>query len=614
MRISKRKLLFLLGDIVLISLSVYLSFLLRFEGNIDPKYFNGAIEGTMILGSVFVAFVFYFFRVYNFSLEYVSMNELVTLFKAVTLTFLLLGGSLFVLKGYENFLGFPRSVFLMSYVLFFLFSSASRFLGRIYREIFKKESRKDKKRTLIVGAGDAGEQTARGIISSKDSMYHIVCFADDNIHKKGMIIHGAEVLGVIEDIPSIVKEKGIETIVIAMPTAGAGAIRKAVETGRKAGVREIKIIPSVSEIITGEATFKDIREVEVEDLLGREPVSLNLNLIKESIQGKKLMVIGAAGSIGSELCRQLSKFHPVELIIFDQDETGIFNVSKDLEYKFPKLKLTPIIGDIRDKEKTDKVFENFTPQIVFHAAAYKHVYLMEINVDEAVKNNVLGTKIVAECALKHKAEKFIFISTDKAVNPSSVMGATKRIGEMICRSLNNKNSTKFISVRFGNVLDSRGSVIPLFRDQIKKGGPVEVTHPDMKRYFMVTSEACLLVLQAEAIGKGGEVFVLDMGEPIRIEDLAREMIRLSGLEPDKDIPIVFTEPKKGEKMFEEILTAEEGTIATEYEKIFIARLEQTDEVKLNSDLDILKNLANSGERDKIISKMKEIIPSYKGSI
>ncbi|MDP2967185.1 MAG: polysaccharide biosynthesis protein, partial [bacterium] len=311
--------------------------------------------------------------------------------------------------------------------------------------------------------------------------------------------------------------------------------------------------------------------------------------------------------IGSELCRQIAKFNPSLLLLLDQDETGIFNISEELKNKFPRLKISSVIADIQDEEKMDKVFNELHPNIVFHAAAYKHVPLMEENPDEAIKNNIFGTNIVAKSALKSGAEKFIFISTDKAVNPTSVMGATKRLGEMICQMLNQKNNTKFISVRFGNVLDSRGSVIPIFREQIKRRGPVEVTHPEMKRYFMLISEACLLVMQAGAIGRGGEVFVLDMGKPIKILDLAKEMIRFSGFEPDKDIPIVFTEPRPGEKLFEEILTAEEGIITTENQKIFRAKLSVVDEKKLNEGLEKLKNEVQKAEKKEIINTLKQLI-------
>jgi len=531
-----------------------------------------------------------------------------------------LGISIFVL---ESFQGFPRSTFFISYFLIFIFCGGIRFAKRIYLQLFQKGLEKNKERTLIIGAGDAGEQILRSILVSKNNSYLPIGFIDDSSIKQGVIIHGLEVLGKIDDIPEIVRGKQIKQMIIALPSAGSQAIKKAVELGRKAGLKKIRVIPSITEIINGEVSIRDLREIQLEDLLGREPVSLDMTAIRDFIQEKIVLITGAAGSIGAELSRQVAKFKPSLILLLDQDETGIFNISREIEDKFPYLKIKSLIADVRDKEKINRIFDEFRPNIIFHAAAYKHVPLMEEHPDEAVKNNIFGTEIVAKTALKYGVEKFIFISTDKAVNPTSIMGSTKRIGEMICQVLNQENfipyrdgvsgagHTKFISVRFGNVLDSRGSVIPIFKEQIKKGGPVKITHPEMKRYFMLTSEACLLVMQAAEIGQGGEVFVLDMGEPIRISDLAKELIRFSGFEPDKDIPIVFTEPRPGEKFFEEILTAEEGTVATQHQKIFRAKLSKNDKEKLKKGLEELKTAAEKNEPGEIINIFKKLISSYK---
>ena len=424
------------------------------------------------------------------------------------------------------------------------------------------------------------------------------------------MIHGVKVMGKIDDIPRIIKEQRIESMIVALPSADSFVIRKAVEQARKAGIKNIKIVPTLTEIVDGKVSIADLKELKIEDLLGREPISFDFEAIRKFIQDKKILITGAAGSIGSELCRQIAKFKPGLLIALDQDETGIFNIAQEMKSQFPGLKFETIIGDILDKEKMEYVFEKFRPQIVFHAAAYKHVPLMEAHPDEAVKNNIFGTKTIAELAVKFGTEKFVFISTDKAVNPTSVMGATKRVGEMICQSLNKEGSCRFVAVRFGNVLDSRGSVIPVFKEQIKKGGPVRVTHPEMKRYFMMIQEACLLVMQAAEMGKGGEVFVLDMGKPIKIIDLARELIRLSGLEPDKDIPIVFSGPRPGEKFFEDILTAEEGTEATHRDRIFIAKLAEVDKEKLESQLSRLKEVLHQRNKEAIIKMLEEMVPSF----
>ena len=408
-------------------------------------------------------------------------------------------------------------------------------------------------------------------------------------------------------------------MIIALPSAGASIIRKAVEFGRQAGLKKIKVVPSINEVNLGA-----LKEVATEELLGREAVSLDQKSIENFIREKRVLVTGAAGSIGSELCRQIIEFEPQFLFLLDQDETGIFNISQELKRKLPN-RIGSFIADVRDKERMENIFDTASPNSVFHAAAYKHVPLMEDenNSDEAVKNNIFGMEVMADIASRADGlEKFIFISTDKAVNPSSVMGATKRVGEMICQALNQKNKTKFISVRFGNVLDSRGNVIQTFKKQIEKRKQgelvsIEITHPDMKRYFMTASEACLLVLRAGAMGEGGEVFVLDMGEPMKIADLARDLIRLSGLEPDKDIPIVITQPRPGEKLFEEILSAEEGTIVTQSQKIFRAKLPEVDYSELSLELDNLKKAVNLKGKvrrnEEIIKNLKKIIPNYQSS-
>lgn len=611
-RTTKTRLLFfLIADIFFIALSVFLAFFLRFDGKIPSEYFGGIVQWTMALALFFSIAIFYYYRLYYFSWIYVSTNELISLFKATILSFLFSGASLFILRDSDVLLGFPRSILPISYILIFIFCGGIRFAKRIYVHLFNgAEKTEGKERVLIIGAGDAGEQILRSILSSKASLYLPVGFVDDNPLKQGVAIHGLKVLGRVEDIRRVIKNEEIDEMIIALPSASSKTIKRAVELGREAGVKKIKIAPSITELINGEVSIKSIREVEVEDLLGREPISIETQLIEKFICGKTILITGAAGSIGSELSRQVAKFKPSLLLLLDQEETGIFNVMLEFKEKFPHLKIKLLITDIQDKEKIDRVFAKFHPQIIFHAAAYKHVTLMEDHPEEAVKNNIFGMKIIAEASLKYGSEKFIFISTDKAINPTSVMGATKRVGEMICQVLNQKNHTRFISVRFGNVLGSRGSVIPIFKEQIKKGGPVMVTHPEMRRYFMITSEACLLVMQAAEMGQGGEVFILDMGKPVKIIDLAKEMIRLSGFEPDKDIPIVFTQPFPGEKLFEELLTAEEGTITTKNRKIFIAKLSNTSEERLNLGLEKIKTIIYKPEINGIKYILKEIVPSY----
>jgi len=611
---ATRMLFFIVNDSILIPLAIYLSFFLRFEGQIPIQY-NGAIQVMFLIALAFSIPVFYFNRLYSFSWSYVSAEELVSLIKATVLSFSFLGAILFIFRDSNTFSGFPRSTLLMSFFFIILFCGGIRFLKRIYLQVFYKKLKEGvgKEKTLIIGAGDAGEQILRSILSSESSFFYPIGFIDDNLVKQGVTIHGLKVLGKIKDITRIAKENQVKGMIIALPSAGSEVIKKAVEKGREAGLKKIKIIPMLTEIVDGQISLRNLKDLRIEDLLGRKPVSLDFDSLERFIEGKKILITGAAGSIGSELSRQIAKFRPSSLVLLDQDETGIFNISEELKYSSPSLRILSEICDIRDKEKVDYIFNEVKPEIIFHAAAYKHVPLMETHFDEAVKNNIFGTEIMAEAALKHGVEKFVFISTDKAVKPTSVMGATKRIGELICRKLNDRNSTKFVSVRFGNVLDSRGSVIPIFKEQIRKGGPVKVTHSEMRRYFMMIPEACLLVMEAAEMGEGGEVFVLDMGESIKIIDLAKEMIRLSGLRPDEDIPIVFTGPRPGEKLFEELLTAEEGTIATKQQKILIARLSNIDEQKLNINLEKVKEAVKEKDKRKLIEAFKEVVPYFRSN-
>lgn len=607
-----RLVFFLIFDSILISLSVILAFFIRFEGNIPDKYFL-SIKALIILLIISTLPIFYLLDLYFFSWRYVSTKELISLAKSTILSFLILTAIFFALRDQPIFEGFPRSTLLLSYFFIFTFCGSLRFAKRIFLEIFSKKKKEGKINVLIVGAGDIGEQILRAINSQSNDQYFPVGFVDDDPSKQGITIHGLKVLGKIEELPRIAKENFIEEIIIALPY-GSKEIKKTVEFGRRAGIKKIKIFPSIAEIISGEIPLTRLREIEVEDLLGREPISLNKKLIQNLIRDKKILITGAAGSIGSELSYQVASFSPLLLLILDQDETGLFNIENDLKQKFPKLNIISLICNIRDKSKIEKIFSKYKPNIVFHAAAYKHVPLMEIHPDEAIKNNVFGTEIIARAALNSQCEKFVFISTDKAVNPTSIMGATKKLGEMICQVLNKKGKTKFISVRFGNVLNSRGSVIPIFKEQIKAGGPVTVTHPEMKRYFMLSSEACLLVMEAAAIGNGGEVFVLDMGKPIRILDLAKEMIKLAGLEPDKDIPITFIGPRPGEKLFEEMLTAEEGVVVTKYDKILIAKLKDPDETKLIEGLEKLRQIIEKEEKFEIIKVLNELVPNFSPNI
>lgn len=602
----KRTLFFVVADVFFIAISVWLAFWLRFDGQI-PNYYYPFILRMIALAVIFTVPVFYFQKLYSFSWSYVSASEAFSIFIGVTISFLFLAITLYVSKYFPHFANFPRSIILISYILTLVFCGGLRFVKRIYLRFTGRGKFEEKKRTLIVGAGDAGEQILRSILVSKNNLYHPAGFVDDNPMKQGVVIHGVKVLGKISDIKNVIKDFKIHQMIVALPSAGSQIIRNAVEAGKKSGIRKIKIMPPLSEIIRGGISLKNLRDVDVEDLLGRKQIIAGVREIENYIKNKTILVTGAAGSIGSELSRQIARFFPEKLVLLDQDETGIFNIANELKEKYPDVKTVSLVADITDKNKIDNIMEYFLPKIVFHAAAYKHVPLMENQPDEAVKNNIFGTDNLADSCMKNSVEKFIFVSTDKAVNPTSVMGQTKRVAEMVCQSANQKNSTKFISVRFGNVLNSRGSVIPIFKEQIRRGGPVEVTDPEMKRYFMLISEACLLVMQAGAMGKGGEVFVLDMGKPVKILDLAKDMIRLSGFEPDRDIAIVFTGIRPGEKLFEEILSAEEGAAATQNQKIFQANLSSIDTVILEGKISELKSMLAGESKENLKELLKNII-------
>jgi FlaA1/EpsC-like NDP-sugar epimerase len=444
----------------------------------------------------------------------------------------------------------------------------------------------------------------------------LVGFVDDDKEKVGKRIHNRKVLGNIEGINDILEKEQVSTVIISIPTASGKEIKRIVENIKNKEVK-IKTLPGLYELVDGKVSFSRIRNIRIEDLLGREPVDLNLEEISGYLEGKRVMVTGGGGSIGGELARQICRFGPKSLILLDHSENGLFHINLELERKWSGagvgLEIELLVADIRDRDKMDKIFKKYVPEVVFHAAAHKHVPMMEFHPDEAVMNNIIGTKNVAELAGKYGAERVVMISTDKAINPTSVMGASKRVAEMVVKNLGNKNKTKFVAVRFGNVLESNGSVIPMFKQQIAEGGPVTVTDREVKRYFMTLPEASQLVIQAGALGKGGEVFVLDMGEPVRVLGMAEELIRLSGLEVGEDIEIKIVGLRPGEKMFEEVLTEEERSGAlgdSGHEKIFIAKVEEVDGEKLEKDIKELERLAKEMDAEGIVRKLQEMVPSY----
>ncbi|MDY6856655.1 MAG: nucleoside-diphosphate sugar epimerase/dehydratase [Thermodesulfobacteriota bacterium] len=561
-----RTLFFLTSDALIFILAICISFLLRFDFAI-PKAYIFQLYLCIPLFITIKLSILAFFQVYRFNWAYIGLYELTKIFKAQTLSSIILSSLILAISYEEIFHGFPRSILLIDYSLSLILIGGLRISKRVYMQN-GNYSNIGKKNTLIIGAGNAGEQIVRDMKRVKESPYLPVAFIDDDPSKKKASIHSVEVMGKRAHIPSVSKKLNVEMAVIAMPSVPSREIRDIVSYIRKAGIDDIHIIPSTKDIITRNINIFDIKKIDLEDLLGREPIKIEYTKVGMDIKGKEVLITGAGGSIGSELARQISRFNPRLLILLDIDETALFHIQRETKNHYPLLSIHPVLGDILDKEKMEAVFNNFKPQIVFHAAAYKHVPILEDFPEEAFKVNIMGTRILSELSYKKGVKKFVFISTDKAVNPTSIMGKSKRVAEMVVSSLNHQQKTQFLAVRFGNVLGSRGSVIPLFQEQIEKGGPVTITHPDMKRYFMTIPEAVLLVLQAGTMGKGGDLFLLDMGEQIKVYDVACELIRLSGLEPEKDIPIVYTGIRPGEKFTEELLATDEEIEHTGHPKIF----------------------------------------------
>lgn len=602
---------FLVWDVVLLELAIWFSFLLRFDGKI-PSEFSISFIQYLLLVPFMVVPILYLRKIYWMNWTYVSISDLINLVKGLGYAFLAIGGVILISRETNPlfvlpFLSvFPRSVVFITFFLAILFLGSIRISKRVWLQMNKSNGKiGEGVPVAIIGRGDKAEAILRSILASKDNRY-VVGFIEGD---RGTTIHGFSVLGPVEELESLREEHGIKEAIIAYPDGNQALVRKAVEACRKAGIERVKIAPSFNELLSDRITLADIRDIEIEDLLGRNPATLDFKLLESFLKDKVILVTGAAGSVGRELARQIAKFDPRALMVVDQSETGMFWLERELKEVFPQLNLVPYIADVKNRKKVSRIFEMQKPQIVFHAAAYKHVPLMEDHPEEAIFNNIFATRVVAEEAIRWGVEKFVLISTDKAVNPISIMGTTKRWAEILISFKDANSKTDLIAVRFGNVLGSSGSVVEVFREQIKKGGPVTVTHPDMERYFLAPSEAVLLVLQASAIGKGGKIYLLDMGKPVRIVDLAREMIRLSGYEPDVDIPIVFTEPRPGDKFAEAIYWEGEEIEKTPHPKIFELdprRIQEIDEKTFFAYLERLFELSDRGEREELITLLRSL--------
>ncbi|MGN7469769.1 polysaccharide biosynthesis protein [Brevibacillus sp. SAFN-007a] len=615
MSYRKRRFWLSLSDAGIISIAVWLACLVRFDFSLTQVSVHQPIY--LIFGHVlFVLAGMHLAELYRPVYRYVSANELVSIVKATSLSILALS---FFLNNLGSWLflpaRFPISLFLITWTFVLAGITGSRFVWKWWKEEREKRSQ-DRRRTLIVGAGSAGVLVAREMRRSPLSEQRPIAFIDDEPSKQNLRVYGLPVVGKREDIPRVVQRQAISDIVIAMPSASRQTIRDIFDLC-KTTKASVKILPHVSDILSGKISMSMIRNIRLEDLLGREPVEINLEEVTGYLRQQVVLVTGAGGSIGSELCRQIARFGPAKMLLLGNEENGIFEIGLEVKRLFPDLQTMSLIADIRDRQRIAAIMGEYRPTVIFHAAAHKHVPLMEQNPSEALKNNVLGTKNVAECALEIEAKHFILISTDKAVNPTSVMGATKRIAELLIQGYNRLGPTRFAAVRFGNVLGSRGSVVPLFLEQIRAGGPVTITHPDMERFFMTIPEAAQLVIQAGALARGGEVFVLDMGKPVRIVDMAMDLIRLAGLEPEKDIPVVYTGIRSGEKLSEELFTAEEGLTSTCHDRIFIGKPLDFSWSELLTAISRLEQLATKGgmlEDDGVIMKMLQgIIPNYQSS-
>lgn len=608
MSLNRERSVLMFFDILIINLTLWLSLTVRFEGNIPLTYQNKWLYFAVLFTSARIV-CFYLFGLYNRLWGYSSLPEMIQIIKAISSSSLLV----FFLDRILLTSSIPKSIHLLSLVFDFLLIGGSRFAIRLRQEILSTfENRKQQgRRILIIGAGQAGALIIREM-QKKPTPYLPVAIVDDDYHKLKQLLHGVPVVGSIRQLPQVVKDYQIDEILVAIPSASKKRLREIVATAKESGL-PVRIVPGLLATSSKEITLDQVREVRIEDLLGREPVKLNVEEIAGYLKGERVLITGAGGSIGSELCRQVARFEPECLFLLGRGENSIYEIDQELKETFPALHKTPIIADVRDRGRLEQVFREYRPTVVFHAAAHKHVPLMENAPDEAVKNNVFGTRNVAELSDKYQVKRFVMISTDKAVNPTSVMGATKRVAEMLIQLLAQKSKTKFCAVRFGNVLGSRGSVIPLFQHQIAKGGPVTVTDPEMVRYFMTIPEAVSLVIQAGAMGEYGEIFILDMGEPVKIIDLARDLIRLSGLEPGKDIEIQYCGIRPGEKLYEEILTAEEGTNSTRHERIYMSRPNDINPERFWEDLTYLEKWVSVADRVKVVAKLTQMVPKYKPS-
>jgi len=622
-KFTRNLLVVVLLDAVLLWVSFYLAHLIRFD--FDPPIW--AMEKFQELVFFVLAgkiVCFYFFDLYKGMWRYTSINDLMNIIKASTIASLVL----VVFFLYKNrFEMVSRSVFIIDWCLTIMLVIGLRVFIRLCFEnftetfrmqdlvgklvsIFAKKTQKGRQ-MLIIGAGDCGEKICRQFRENPSVQSHVVGFLDDDSAKIGRKIHGVPVLNTIDALEMIVMSMAIEHIIIALPSATSERMRHIVDLCKRVDV-EFKIIPDMGELIDGRITINAIRNVEYRDLLGREPVRLDKKEIGGYLGKKCVLVTGAGGSIGTGLCRQICRFSPKKIVLLERAESPLYEIALELKKNFAQVDVVPVLADIQDKAEQVNIFRRYGPEIVFHAAAYKHVPMLEDHPWKAVENNICGTQNLVAAARDYGCDRFVFVSTDKAVNPANVMGASKRVAELLVQKTDAaaRSSTRFMTVRFGNVIGSVGSVIPLFKKQIQEGGPVTVTHPDMLRYFMLIPEACQLILQAGAMGKGGEIFILEMGAAVKIDAMARDLIRFSGFEPDKDIEITYTGLRPGEKLYEELMTDQEDVVPTSHKKIMVLKSHTGDVSLLTTRLEDLKKAAKNRDPHAVKQVLHQVVPEY----
>ena len=623
--LNKNLYVIIVSDIVLLIVALIAAYMIRFDFIIPKRYLPML---AVLLPQVLIIkiAIFYYFGLYRGMWRYTSIADLFNIIKASSLSFLIIISTILLST---RFIGASRSIFIIDWCLTILFISFFRLSIRIFivhmegtrsiisnvRTVWSLMIRRhsDQKNLLIIGAGDCGEKIYREIRDNLKLKYNVIGFLDDDQEKKGKEIHCVPILGTTDNAKYIAEKIGADEILIAISSASPGQMRTIIENCKKSGI-PFKTIPGLGEIIGGKVTVNSIREVDYRDLLGRDVVNLDLKMIGSYIKGQTVMVTGAGGSIGSELCRQICRFAPKKLLLYERAESPLFYIDLEIKKNFKEVKIIPLLSDIQEREQLEDSFKRYGPDVIFHAAAYKHVPMLETQPWRAVENNIYGTLNLIKTAKKYKAKRIVFVSTDKAVRPANVMGASKRIAEMLVHGLHEYDSTgqRFMIVRFGNVVGSVGSVVPLFMEQIKNGGPVTVTHPKVTRYFMTIPEACQLILQAGSMGSKEcvETYILEMGRSIRIVDMARDLIRFSGFEPDTDIRIEFIGLRPGEKLYEELITEGEGIVPTKYKKIMVLRDKKRPEKFLYNEVEQLIELSKLQDGKRIKRIMKEIIPEY----